>query len=157
MASETSSAKKPENEEVEVSVLEFQPKFPTWFWIRSILLGIVLVPLRLILIVTISTVFWLSSLVIIYTGTDFSRQLIGINVYLQKWLSTLISLTTRSMGIVTTFEGVESEDARMFVVGPHTTFTDPMIATQAKPTATGVAAEYVRRMPFFGELYNISL
>ena len=142
--------------ELEVDVVEFKLHFPTWFWIRTILLGIVLVPLRIFLILIMLSVFWLTAVLISFTGTDLSRHLNGINVYLAEWIGYIVKLTLFWSGLVTTYEGVESEDAPIVVVGPHTAFIDGWVAYQAKPRSIGVMTRNFQGVPFIGEfLVNV--
>ena len=139
MVSETFEAKLHENEQVkEVNVLEYQPNYPTSFWIRSILLGIVLVPLRLFLFGMCVIAAWLWALIVINTGLGFF-----------EWICFVARL---SAGLFISVEGVKSDDAPIVLLGPHTSFFDGLVITcLVKPRPVLVSAEDHRRTPFLGE------
>ena len=151
MASKTFEAKMPEKEDVKVNVLEYQPNFPMTFWMRTILMGIVLVPLRLFLIMTSAFVTWLCALFHIYTGNGCAKDL-GYSMV--EWMAFVTRLSLYSAGMVVSVEGVKSDDAPIVVVGPHTTFWDGWITVTAKPTPVMVIAFEFRQILFFGELLN---
>ena len=143
MASETFAAKMHENEEVEeVNVLEYQPNFPTSFWIRSILLGIVLVPLRLFLLGICAIAEWLWALFITHTGLGHK----GLDFI--EWTEFVARL---SAGLLFSVEGVKSYDAPIVLLGPHTTFFYAWVTCMVKPRPVPVVAEFQRRIPFLGE------
>ena len=149
MISETFEAKMHKNEEV--NVLEFQPNFPTSFWIRTILLGIILVPLRLFLLGINVFTQWLCALFAKYIGIGHGK---GLCFYMVEWMLILTRLSLYSVGMMVSVEGVKSEDAPIVLLGPHTTFFDAWLTAMIKPRAVVVIAEFQRRIPFLGELLN---
>ena len=132
-----------ENAEVEVNVLEYQPNFPTLFWIRTILIGIVLVPLRLLLIGISIFASWLCALFITHTGIGHVK---GTGPF--EWIVFVARL---SAGLLISVEGVKSDDAPIVLLGPHTTFFDSLVTCMVKPTPVLVAAEFQQRIPVLGE------
>ena len=148
MASETFEFKMHENEKVEVNVLEYQPNFPTSFWIKTILMGIVLVPWRLFLLAITAIAQWLCALFVTYTG-----HVKGLGFYIMEWMIFVERLSLRYVvGLVVSVEGVKSDHAPIVVVGPHTTFLDGWIITSfVRPRPVGVNADFQRRIPFLGE------
>ena len=94
MASETSDAKMHEKEEVKVNVMEYQPNFRTSFWIRTILLRIILVPLKLFLFGISVVAVGLCALFVTYTGIGHVKSL-GFNMV--EWMFFVARLGLRSI------------------------------------------------------------
>ena len=148
MACETLPDEMHEKEEVEVNVLEYQHNFSTSFWIRTILLGIILIPLRLFLILAITLSQWLFAT---YPGIGC---VFGLDFHVVEWMVISLRLSLDSAGMMVSVEGVKSDDAPIIVVGPHTTFWDGLLLVNVKPPPVVAMADYQRRIPVLGELLN---
>ena len=144
-----------EDKSAAVNPLEFHLKLPTWVWIRSILLGIVLIPLRCCILFIITFVIWLLALYL-----DSRWSLIDVtnndNVLMTKLMNKLLKLVTWAMGFVVDLRGVRSKEARIIVCAPHTTFFDVPATFAWSDMPVAMIADNYKHVPFLGLILSSS-
>ena len=109
-----------------VNPLKFQLKLTKWQLFRSILLGIILVPLRIIFMSLLVICAWTYAFLRVHILTGCLMPKDGVTRRERRSYSIIFKLIAWSCGLHVTVKGQPCpvSDSRIFVVAPHSTFFD---------------------------------
>lgn len=141
-----------EMSESEVIPTHFQLKVPWWIVLRSILLGPILVPLRILLML----IFGLTGYIYALIGTSqWYRRGRTHNTEFELWFyATLFRCVFRACGMMVNVEGEMSKETRLLVIAPHSTFWDGFVCGWTN-MACAVSAEKNRQIPVAGRYFEM--
>ena len=132
--------------------INFQLNFSRWDWAKTVIFGILLVPLRVFCFTVLMATGWLWFLMrtTILVKVMPQNGLTWIELEVLARISRLVAL---SFGVHVEVKGepCPRDEARILVAAPHSTAFDSFILGASGRFPTCIAKAYAFDLPFFGK------